>query len=91
MIIMASDTPIEVYSTPAAFSPAGWISDFKRTPYLQTTTLATRILCLSATTVAVSLRIFTKVHIMKQVHIEDCKLYPTYFLSQLISDPLQMR
>ena len=88
---MASDTPIDVYNTPAALPPAGKVSDFKRTPYLQTTALATRILCLSATTIALSLRIFTKVHIMKQVRVEDCKLYPSHSFSQLIVDPLQMR
>ena len=88
---MASDAPIDAYNTPAALPPAGQVSDFKRTPYLQTTVLATRILCLSVTIVAVSLRILTKVHIMKQVRVEDCKLYPLYYLNQLIADPLQMR
>ena len=75
---MASDTPIDQYNTPAGLPPPGQVSDLKNPYYPHNIILTTGVLCLSATTIAVSLRIFTKVHLMKQVRAEDRELYTSY-------------
>ena len=69
---MSSDTAYNIYTAPAGPPPPGQVSNFVNPFYLRTISFTTHALCLAISTIAVALRIFTKVHVMKQFRSEDC-------------------
>ena len=73
---MALAGPIDIYNTPVAPPPPGVISNLKhpQTPYNIIVSIG--VICLSTTSAAVILRVFTKVHTMRHMRTEDCKLRP---------------
>ena len=72
---MASTGPIDIYNTPAAHPPPGVVPNLKhpQTPY--NIIILIGVIFLSITSAAVILRIFIKVHLMRHVRTEDCKLF----------------
>jgi len=88
---MASETAVDVYNTPAGLPPPGVVPDLVNPHYLHTIDLVTHVLCLVVSTIAVALRIFTKVYIMKQVRVEDCILHCSQHLRRSNTDLPQMR
>ena len=72
---MSSDTSVDIYTTPAGLAPPGVIPNLVNPFYLHTIDLITHILCLAVSTIAVALRVFTKLYLMKQFRAEDCTLY----------------
>lgn len=60
-------------NTPALAPPPGVTSNFVNPESLLTYVIVTIALCLTLTTVTIGLRIFTKVHIAKAMHWDDCE------------------
>ncbi|KAI0388482.1 hypothetical protein F5Y17DRAFT_463653 [Xylariaceae sp. FL0594] len=56
---------------PALLPPAGAIPDFEHPPDKNYLGILTNLLCLVTTATLMSLRIYTKVHCQKKVHVED--------------------
>ena len=73
---MSFNTSVDIHTTPAGLPPPGVVSNLVDPFYLHTISLFTLVLCLAVSTIAVALRIFTKVHLMRQFRAEDCTLYP---------------
>lgn len=71
---MSSNTSVDIYTTPAGVPPPGVVPNLVNPFYLHTIDLITHILCLVVSTIAVALRVFTKVYLMKQFRAEDCTL-----------------
>ena len=75
---MTSTSSVDIYNTPAGLAPPGVTPNLVNPFYLRTVDLTTHTLCLAVSTIAVALRIFTKVYIMKQVRTEDCNAFPCH-------------
>ena len=75
---MSSDTSVDIYTTPAGVPPPGVIPNLVDPIYLHTDHTFTFSLCLAVSTVAVALRIFTKLYLMKHFRAEDCTFYFRY-------------
>ena len=69
---MSANNSIDIYTTPAGETPPGVISNLKNPFFLHTVDLTTHILCLAVSTIAVAIRIFTNLYIMKQFLAQDC-------------------
>ena len=80
---MSSNTSVDIYTTPAGVPPPGVIPNLVNPFYLRTDYLVTHIICLAVSTIAVALRVFTKLYLMKQFRAEDCNLYITRYLCSL--------
>lgn len=86
---MSSNTAVDIYTTPAGPPPPGQVSNLVNPFYLRTVSLTTHALCLALSTIAVALRIFTKVHVMKQFRSEDCN--PRLSLLSRLSNAKQIQ
>ena len=83
---MSSAMEIDIYNTPAAPPPPGIVPDLKHPQIHDPGLLISNVLYLSFTSLAVTLRVFTKVHVMRQMKVEDCKLsLPLYKDTMLTS------
>lgn len=75
---MSSDTSVvDIYTTPAGVPPPGVTPNLVNPFYLRTDHTTTFTLCLAVSTIAVALRIFTKLYLMKQFRAEDYALIVT--------------
>ena len=88
---MSSDTPIDIYTTPAGTPPPGVVPNLVNPYYLHTIDLTAHVICLSVSTIAVALRVFTKARVMKQFQVEDCNLYLAHHSRPLNANVLQLR
>ena len=82
---MSSDTSVDIYTTPAGVPPPGVTPNLVNPFYLRTDHTVTFSLCLAVSTIAVALRFFTKLYLMKQFRAEDCILH---FLATLVHEIL---
>ena len=73
---MSYNTSVDIYTTPAGLPPPGVVPNLVHPLYLHTLSQFTLVLCLAVSTIAVALRIFTKVYLMRKFRGEDCTLYP---------------
>lgn len=65
---------------PAGTPPAGVTPNFDNPPNLNNTFLVgTLVLCLSFATVAVLIRLYTKLFLIRSVAYEDCKTYSSSY------------
>ena len=76
LLIMASNTLLNIYTTPAGPPPPGQTSNLKDPYYRHTLYLVTMSLCLSVSSIVVVSHIFTRSYVMKQVRAEDCQWKP---------------
>ena len=88
---MSSDTTVDIYTTPAGPPPPGQVSNLVNPFYLRTISFTTHALCLAISTIAVALRIFTKVHVMKQFRYEDCNPRLSHLSPPSNAKRIQMR
>ena len=79
---MASDASVNIYTTPAEIPPLGVTPNFTHSSHMHSIYTFTHVLCLSASTIAVTLRMFTKVYLMRRVRGEDCTV--TFLLALLL-------
>ena len=87
---MSSDTQVDFYTTPAGTPPPGVVPNLVNPFSLHTIGLVTHVLCLSVSTIALALPVFTKAHIMKQFQVEDCNQHLSYYPRPLNANLFQI-
>ena len=70
---MANDTANPYDLIPALEPPPGVISNFKNPWTFDGLAIATVAVCLTTTTLAVAMRILTKIFVMRAFRLEDCQ------------------
>jgi hypothetical protein len=84
--IMSPNEPdVDIYTTRAMEPPLGVTSNLKDPYSLNNYLVATSAICLVLSFSAVTARTFTKVHVLKNVQIEDCK-FLTFAFHGTMSD-----
>ena len=68
---MANDTLLA--QTPGLEPPPGITPNFENPPSIQSISYAVSAICLFITTLAVGLRIFTKIRVDRNLKLEDCQ------------------
>ena len=58
---------------PAGTPPVGVLSNFNNPPNLDTEIILTLALCMAVATLAVTMRMYTKIALIKSLAYEDCK------------------
>ena len=68
---------------PGLQPPPGITSNFENPPSIQNIGYATAAICLFFTTLAVGLRILTRIHVDRTLKLEDCQSFPAFALMSM--------